>query len=85
MLGHIRLGEACHDFHTRSSFLLRFSVCRVEMMIIYSKYIIEDNARIRLIETVKLVLLLMLLIIHISIGTLYTINMSFDTSLVAQQ
>lgn len=51
------------------------------MMIIYSKYIIEDNARIRLIETVKLVLLLMLLIIHISIGTLHTINMSFDTSL----
>ena len=50
------------------------------MMIIYSKYIIEKHARMWLIETVKLVLLLMLLIIHISTVTLYTINMSFDTS-----
>lgn len=60
--------------------LLKLSVCRVEMMIIYSKYIIEKHARMWLIETVKLVLLLMLLIIHISTVTLYTINMSFDTS-----
>ena len=40
VVGHIRSGEACHGFHTHSSFLLRFSVCRVEMMIIYSKDII---------------------------------------------
>ena len=64
-------------FYMHSSFLLSFSICRVEMMIIYSKYIIEEHARKWFIETVNLLLLLLLLlIIHISMVTLYTINKS---------